>query len=103
MAKYDILFAMHKKEPRGKALTDSLSMPATAYGKGNRLLYIKRCTSNGEDVFPTLCCGIARGTQRQLDNSGSYILDYYVLAPIDSQSESMVEYLLSKDNKKGTK
>lgn len=63
--------------------------------------YTKRCNSNGEDVFPTVCCGICKGTQRQLDNSGSYIPDYYVLAPIDSQYETMVEYLPLKDNKKG--
>ena len=59
--------------------------------------YIKRCTSNGEDVFPTLCCGIARGTQRQLDNSGSYILDYFTSAPLDSCPELVVEFPSSKD------
>lgn len=38
--------------------------------------YIRRVNSNGEDVAPTICTTICKGTQRQLDNSGAYVMDY---------------------------
>lgn len=38
--------------------------------------YTRRCNSNGEDVYPTVCATIGKGTQNQLDVAGAYILDY---------------------------
>lgn len=40
--------------------------------------YLWRGTSNLEDVAPTICSTICKGTQRQLDNSGAYVLEFQV-------------------------
>jgi len=37
---------------------------------------IRATNSNGENVAPTICTTICKGTQRQLDNSGSYVLEW---------------------------
>ena len=37
---------------------------------------VRATNSNGEDVAPTICTTICKGTQRQLDNSGAYALEY---------------------------
>lgn len=42
-------------------------------------IYVRRCNSNGEDIAPTITCTISKGVQRQLDNGGGYILDYFVV------------------------
>ena len=41
--------------------------------------YIRRVTSNGEDVYPTVCATQYKGVQQQMDKGGYYILDYKVL------------------------
>ena len=46
--------------------------------------YAKRVNSNGEDVSPTICSTICKGVQRQLDNSGAYVLDYIRKHLVDS-------------------
>ena len=38
--------------------------------------YVRRVNSNGEDVSPTICSTICKGVQRQLDNSGGYVLEF---------------------------
>jgi hypothetical protein len=38
--------------------------------------YIRRVTSNGEDVYPTVCATQYKGVQQQMDKGGYYILDY---------------------------
>ena len=45
-------------------------------GKPKEKKYIRRVTSNGEDVYPTVCATQYKGTQRQMDKSGYYILEY---------------------------
>lgn len=34
------------------------------------------CTSNSEDVYPTLCVCIAKGVSNQLAMGGGFILEY---------------------------
>lgn len=43
---------------------------------GEKLKYIRRVNSNGEDVYPTVCATHYKLPQRQGDNSGAYVLDY---------------------------
>ena len=38
--------------------------------------YIRRVTSNGEDVYPTVCATQYKGVQQQMDKGGYYILEY---------------------------
>ena len=40
--------------------------------------YTRRVNSNGEDVMPTICSPFYKGGQRQLDNGGGYVLDYFL-------------------------
>ena len=40
--------------------------------------YTRRVNSNGEDVMPTICSTFYKGVQRQLDNGGGYVLDYFI-------------------------
>lgn len=42
-------------------------------------VYTRRVNSNGDDVSPTITCTISKGVQRQLDNGGGYVLDYYIV------------------------
>lgn len=42
-------------------------------------VYTRRVNSNGGDVAPTITCTISKGMQRQLDNGGGYVLDYFVV------------------------
>lgn len=39
--------------------------------------YTRRLNSNGGDIAPSICATICKGVQRQLDNAGSYVLDFY--------------------------
>lgn len=42
-------------------------------------VYTRRVNSNGDDVSPTITCTISKGVQRQLDNGGGYVLDYFIV------------------------
>ena len=59
--------------------------------------YTRRLNSNGGDVAPAICATICKGVQRQLDNSGSYVLDFYrektskVLSPLESLNQCVVQ------------
>jgi len=63
--------------------------------------YTRRLNSNGGDVAPTICTTICKGTQRQLDNAGCYVLDFYrekpskVLSPLESLDQSVVQCMTS--------
>ena len=75
--------------------------------------YTRRCNSNGEDVAPSVCACYYKAPQRQADNSGGYILDFFRsekrknLHPLDTRGEMMVEYPVStrtidKENQNGS-
>ena len=62
---------------------------------GEKRRYTRRCNSNGEDVAPSVCACYYKAPQRQADNSGGYVLDYFKkngLSPLDTRSEKMLEY-----------
>ena len=67
-----------------------------------RRQYTRRLNSNGGDVAPAICATICKGVQRQLDNSGSYVLDFYrvnateSLCPIESHRHGMIQYTTSE-------
>lgn len=44
-------------------------------GKGE-WAYTRRVTSNGEEVYPTVCATHYKGVQQQMDVGGGYVLDY---------------------------
>ena len=68
---------------------------------GATKLYTRRLNSNGGDVAPAICATICKGVQRQLDNTGSYVLDFYreknskVLSPLESLNQSVVQCMTS--------
>jgi len=51
-------------------------------------VYTRRVNSNGDDVAPTITCTISKGVQRQLDNGGGYVLDYFVIRRKRRSAES---------------
>ena len=55
--------------------------------------YVRRCTSNLEDVSPTICATICKGTQRQLDNSGCYVLEF-----VRKEKKNSSTHLISRPN-----
>lgn len=63
--------------------------------------YTRRLNSNGGDVAPAICATICKGVQRQLDNAGSYVLDFYReknskgLSPLESLNQSVVQCMTS--------
>lgn len=62
-----------------------------------RKVFIRRVNSNGEDVAPSVCASYYKAPQRQADNSGGYVLDYYYVNeneyshPVDSLHEDVVQ------------
>lgn len=46
------------------------------YTKPPTKKYIRRVTSNGEDVYPTVCATQYKGVQHQMDKGGYYIMEY---------------------------
>ena len=58
-------------------------------------VYTRRVNSNGEDVSPSVCACYYKAPQRQADNGGGYVLDYFKkngLHPLDTHSEKMLGY-----------
>lgn len=56
------------------------TMPAKHHiMRGGGRIYVRRINSNGGDIAPTITCTISKGVQRQLDNGGGYVLDYFVV------------------------
>ena len=64
---------------------------------GEKRRYIKRVNSNGEDVSPSVCACYYKVPQRQADNSGGYVLDFFkavrdkTTTPIDTQRGDMIK------------
>lgn len=59
--------------------------------------YTRRLNSNGGDVAPAICATICKGVQRQLDNSGSYVLEFFrkkkgkVEYPLDTHEKEVLQ------------
>lgn len=71
--------------------------------------YTRRLNSNGGEVAPAICATICKGVQRQLDNAGSYILDFYrkngtkSLCPIESHHHGVIQYEASDKKTRTTR
>ena len=66
--------------------------------------YTRRINSNGENVAPSVCACYYKAPQRQADNSGGYVLDFFKrkgknLPPIDTSSNNVVDYTMSQGQK----
>ena len=63
--------------------------------------YTRRLNSNGGDVAPAICATICKGVQRQLDNAGGYVLDFYkekpseILSSLESLNQNVVQCMTS--------
>ena len=70
--------------------------------------YTRRLNSNGGDVAPAICATICKGVQRQLDNAGSYVLDFYMekpsgnLSPLESLNQNVVQCMTSNQETRTT-
>lgn len=53
-------------------------------------VYLRRVNSNGDDVSPTITCTISKGVQRQLDNGGGYVLDYYIVRKRRKENNAVI-------------
>ena len=63
--------------------------------------YTRRLNSNGGDVAPAICATICKGVQRQLDNAGGYVLDFYkekpseILSSLERLNQNVVQCMTS--------
>ena len=64
---------------------------------GSSRAFTRRLNSNGGDVAPAICATICKGVQRQLDNSGSYVLEFFrkkkvkVEHPLDTHEKEVLQ------------
>lgn len=60
-------------------------------------VYTRRVNSNGEDVAPSVCACYYKAPQRQADNSGGYVLDFFrkSISPLESLDQSVVQCMTS--------
>lgn len=72
-------------------------------------VYTRRVNSNGEDVSPSVCACYYKAPQRQADNSGGYVLDFYRKKktkssdPIESHNQCVVQCSMSNQETRTTK
>lgn len=71
--------------------------------------YTRRVNSNGEEVSPSVCASYFKAPQRQADNSGGYVLDFFkgksrkCLYPLETDSESVVQCTATNPDTRTTK